>query len=164
MYSHVLVPLDGSELAEQVFPHVQALAEKFNSAITILRVIVPSTAAIAAAPAGFPMTPPVDPYTTGDMIEALKIEHEAAADYLKSAAERLSSKGLRVEHEVQEGPIGITIIERANTLGVDLIAMTTHGRGGLERVILGSAADEVARKANCPVLLVRASEMKHPQT
>jgi nucleotide-binding universal stress UspA family protein len=158
MYTNILVPLDGSELAEQVLPHVEALAEKFKSAITLLRVIVPSTAAIAPAPMDLPMTPPMAPYTVSDLAETIEIERQAAAEYLQSVAERLRSTGLQVTYERQEGPIASVIIERANTLGADLIAMTTHGRSGLERVILGSVADEVIRKSNCPVLMVRTSE------
>ena len=121
-------------------------------------------AAIAAAtPMGFPMTQPVDPYAVGDIVGAIQIERQAATEYLQGVAERLGSRGLRVTHEVQEGPLGITIIERANALGANLIAMTTHGRGGLERVILGSVADDVIRRSNCPVLLVRVLETKPPQ-
>ena len=163
MYKHILIPLDGSGLAEQVLPHVETLAEKFDSAISLLRVIVPSTAAMAAAPVGLPMAPPVAPYTVAEVAETLEAERQVATEYLQSVAERLSGAGLRVTHEVQEGPLGITIIERANALGANLIAMTTHGRGGLERVILGSVADDVIRRSNCPVLLVRVLETKPPQ-
>ncbi len=159
MYTHILIPLDGSELAEQVLPHVQALAEKFNPTITLLRAVMPPTPVIAPMPVGMSMTPPVAFYPVGDMAETLDAERQSATDYLTSVAERLSNAGFQVTHEVTEGHIATLIIERASALGVDLVAMTTHGRSGLERVILGSVADEVVRRSNCPILLVRASEV-----
>lgn len=163
MYTHILIPLDGSELAEQVLPHVQALAEKFNPTITLLRAVMLPTPAIASMPVGMSMTPLGAPYMAGDMAgdmaETLDAERQSATDYLTSVAERLSNAGFQVTHEVTEGHIATLIIERASALGVDLVAMTTHGRSGLERVILGSVADEVVRRSNCPILLVRASEV-----
>ena len=156
MYRHALVPLDGSEVAEQVLPHIEALAEKFGSAITLLRATMPPVEPIAPSPMGFPVTP----YVAQDFTEVYEAERRAAADYLDAVAKRLSSGGFQVERVLVEGPAADAIIERAAALGVDLIAMTTHGRGGLERLVLGSAADEVVRKATCPVLLVRAVEAK----
>ena len=156
MYKHALVPLDGSEVAEQVLPHIEALAEKFGSAITLLRATMPPVEPVAPAPMGFPVTP----YVTQDFTDAYEAERRAAADYLDAVAKRLSSGVFQAERILVEGPAADAIIERAATLGVDLIAMTTHGRSGLQRLVLGSVADEVVRRATCPVLLVRAVEAK----
>jgi nucleotide-binding universal stress UspA family protein len=164
MYRHILVPLDGSELAEQVLPHVEALAGKFGSAITLLRATpIPDIAAVPA-PLGMPMTPPMTPYS-GEMYgEAIEAEQRQAHEYLTVLVERLGGAGIRVEMEVVDGDAVDTIVERATALGVELIAMTTHGRTGLERLLLGSVAEEVIRRAPCALLLVRVGERRPEQT
>src|SRR5207247_7313488 len=153
MYTHILVALDGSEVAEQVLPHVEALGEKFGSRITLLRAILPPALPLMETPMGLPVTP----YTAEVYVEAAEAERQAASDYLRQVGDRLRKRGFQVEEELQDGPAAAVIVERAGALGVDLIAMTTHGRGGLERLLLGSVAEEVMRKAPCPVLLVRAT-------
>ena len=152
MYTHILVSLDGSEIAEQVLPHVEALAEKFGSRIILLRAIMPPALPLMETPMGLPVTP----YTTEVYVEAAEDERRAASDYLKGVGDRLRKRGFQVEEVVIDGPAAGEIIEQAGALGTNLIAMTTHGRGGLERLLLGSVAEEVVRKAPCPVLLVRA--------
>jgi len=152
MYTHILVPLDGSEVAEQVLPHVEALAERFGSRITLLRAIIPPALPLMETPMGLPVTP----YTSEVYAEAAEAERQAASDYLRKVGDRLRERGLQVEQQLPDGPPAGLIVERAGALGAGLIAMTTHGRGGLERLLLGSVAEEVLRKAPCPVLLVRA--------
>ena len=76
-------------------------------------------------------------------------------DYLRGAAQGLHDQGISVAIEYPEGRPSQVIIDRATQLGIDLIAMTSHGRGGLGRAVFGSVADEVLRQAPCPVLLVR---------
>jgi nucleotide-binding universal stress UspA family protein len=160
MYTHILVALDGSERAERVLPHVEALAEKFGTTVTLLRA---TTSAEALMPTPVPtagpligpapvIPAPVDPTA---IVEA---QQHAATNYLSALAERLRGQNVAVNYEQYDGPVAEVIVERARALGADLIAMTTHGRGGLERVVLGSIAEEVIRNAPCPVLLVRISE------
>jgi nucleotide-binding universal stress UspA family protein len=96
-------------------------------------------------------------------VEAAEDERQAASDYLRRVGDRLRERGFQVEEQVGDGPPAGVIVERAGALGVDLIAMTTHGRGGLERLLLGSVAEEVTRNAPCPVLLVRAATETRPE-
>jgi nucleotide-binding universal stress UspA family protein len=154
MYERILVPLDGSALAEQVLPYVEPLAERFGSTIILLRAAPPPGTIIAgtAAGAGTVAGPIVDPTP---LVEA---EQQEAATYLEQVANRLRGRGLAVQCEEPVSPAGEAIAEQARRLRADLIAMTTHGRGGLARLVLGSVADKVMRSAPCPVLLVRASE------
>lgn len=159
MYDHILVTLDGSEIAEQVLPHVEAIAEKFGSEVTLLRVTPPLSLAVTP-PIALPMAPPADLYTTEQMLEALEEEQRYAAEYLRSVGERLRGRVKQVKEEVVQGQPADVIVERASALGIDLIAMTTHGRSGLQRLVLGSVADEVVRRAPCAVLLVRAREAR----
>jgi nucleotide-binding universal stress UspA family protein len=77
---------------------------------------------------------------------------------LQGLASRLKGQGLTVDFEEPEGDPADTVTRRAQELGADLIAMTTHGRTGLGRLLLGSVAESVIRKAPCPVLLVRVHE------
>jgi nucleotide-binding universal stress UspA family protein len=72
-----------------------------------------------------------------------------------AVADRLRAKGYRVEVDLPVGAPAEQILARARATGVDLIAMTTHGRGGLGRLVFGSVAAEVLQKATCPVFIVR---------
>ena len=153
MYRRILVALDGSELAERILPHVEALSEKFGAAVTLLRATTPPETLLAAtAQGGTVVEPPIDPTP---VVEA---EEEDAENYLRAVADRLRRDGVTIDAEHSEGDPAQTILSRARELPADLIAMTTHGRGGLGRVVFGSVADEVLRHASCPVLLVRIPE------
>jgi nucleotide-binding universal stress UspA family protein len=155
MYDRIIVPLDGSVVAEQVLPHVQALARQFSSVVILLRATTPpeEVTPLAAAGPALVAGPQLD---TAALVEA---EAHAASVYLEATAESLRSAGVRVECAQQDGPAAYVILEQARKRGADLIAMTTHGRGGLVRLALGSVADGVVRGAPCPVLLVRATEV-----
>jgi nucleotide-binding universal stress UspA family protein len=156
MYAHLLVALDGSEAAEQALPHVQALAEKFGSTVTLLRTVVPVETIMAetstAGPAVGEVAPPMDPTP---IIEA---EESSATSYLTGIERRLRELGIDVRVEHPEGNASDVIVERATELHADLILMTTHGRTGLGRIVFGSTAEAVLRHAPCPVLIVRIHE------
>jgi nucleotide-binding universal stress UspA family protein len=156
VYEHLLVALDGSEAAEQVLPHVEALAEKFGSTVTLLRAVMSAEILLAqsatAGPAVGDVAPPMDP------TPVLEAERSSAREYLAGIERRLSSKGIKTTTELPEGNASDVIVERASALNVSLILMTTHGRSGLGRIVFGSTADAVLRHAACPVLLVRIHE------
>ena len=157
MYKHILVPLDGSPLAEQVLPHVDTLAIKFGSSVTLVRTI-PSREEIIALETPMNLRP--GPEVFMDPTPIIQAEQEEAESYLVALAKRLNSQGILVQYQHPEGPPAEVIVELAQQLQIDLIAMTTHGRSGLERVILGSVAEAVVRNAPCPVLLVRVHEAR----
>jgi nucleotide-binding universal stress UspA family protein len=145
MYERILVALDGSALAETVLPHAEALAGKFGSTIVLLQVTPILQSATVAA------SPPDDPTLVH------RIEHQTVAAYLAEVENRLRGHGCTVEVRQKEGDAAEQILSQAAESSVGMIAMATHGRSGLQRVLLGSVADEVVKKAACPVLLVRAS-------
>jgi nucleotide-binding universal stress UspA family protein len=153
-YDRILVALDGSEPGEQILPHVEALARAFNSTVILLRATTPPETIIAqTTPVGEPVAPGIlDPT---ELVEAEQLD---ASDYLQDVAARLRARGLTSRIEQAEGSAADLILESAAATGADLIAMTTHGRGGLERLVFGSVADHVLRHATCPVLLVRVVE------
>src|ERR1700730_8249710 len=124
MYKKILLPLDGSEFAEQVIPHAEALAEKFGSALVLLQV----TTALEVLMAEITPGAAGSPCTVIDPQPIIDAEQAAAAEYLGRVTERLRGKGFTVEAEHPAGHASTVIIERARTLGADLIAMSTRGR------------------------------------
>lgn len=156
-FAHVLVALDGSALAERILPDVTALARAFNSRVTLLRASTSEeTIAVEEATAGAPtmLMPPVQP------IQIAEREQQNAVHYLETLTARLSSQGLIVDWEQPQDSPGPAIVAYAARVEADLIAMTSHGRGGIARAVLGSVSDHVVRHAPCPVLLERVVE--HP--
>jgi nucleotide-binding universal stress UspA family protein len=149
MFTHLLVPLDGSRLAEAALPSALALASKFNSTITLLRVVRP---------------PEITTSTTGSaMTEVLTMlrahSQEEAEEYLRILQDSLRREGHKVHRHVVFGDgVAQIILEVAEERGVDAIVMSTHGRSGLTRWVFGSVADKVLRQAQIPVLLIRAEE------
>jgi len=154
MIGHILVPLDGSKQAEVVLPYAKELGVRLNARITLLRVIqygMPADALEGVTAA-----------TVQAMEEETEREVKAASDYLSRLAGDWQAEGIDTKWRVAEvaypprGTPAPKIIELASSLGADLIAMSTHGRSGLDRVFFGSVADEVLREAGTPVLLIRA--------
>lgn len=145
MYKKILVPLDGSDLAESALAHVRPLAKCMGSEIVLLRV--------ASVPVGAYMLV-TEPRLIEDARQGVEDE---ARDYLKGVAAALRADGFKVSIEVGTGVIGDTIQEFAMQVHADLIAMSTHGRGGLARLVIGSVADQIVRHSKVPVLLVRPS-------
>ena len=97
----------------------------------------------------------MEPALTVDPTPVIEAERKEAGIYLANITDRLKSQGLAVQRRQLEGPPAEAIVELAGQIGTDLIAMTTHGRGRLKRIFLGSVADAIVRHASCPVLLVR---------
>src|SRR6266568_6981694 len=157
MYEKILVPLDGSELAEQVLPHVQALAEKFGSTVTLLRATLSPEELVPSTGMSLPMGDAaafgnlVSPASIEEFDALMTAEKSETESYLNGVIERLKGHGFEVKAEHIEGSPAEVIIEWAKSSQADLIAMTTHGRSGLARALVGSVADEVVRKSICPV-------------
>ena len=143
MYRRILVPLDGSALAETVLAFVEQVAGPLEAEIVLLRVVEPLSTAEAIASAG--VVPP-----------ATLARHELEAKhYLGQMEPRLSKKGLRVRTRIALGPPAEAILGAIKTSGVDLVAMTTHGRTGLGRALFGSVTESVLRASPVPVIVMR---------
>ena len=149
MFHKILVPLDGSPLSEKALPPALELAKKFASEVILLQVIDPP----------YPITT-VSGAAIDQVIKEIRTAtYSEATEYLKSHVDTLSEGGYNVKTEILEGsPIAKYILDVARHQEIDLIVMSTHGRGGLDRWVFGSVADRVLRHANDPVLLIRASE------
>jgi nucleotide-binding universal stress UspA family protein len=143
VYERVLIPLDGSEPAEAVLPFAERVAGPLDAEICLLRVVEPVTA-IPRLGTGEGVGP--------DVLLLWRLEAER---YLAGVAQRLASRGLRVRRLVRLGVPELEILAVAKAEKADLIAMTTHGRRGFQRVVFGSVATEVLRNAAVPVLMIR---------
>ncbi|MGQ9774572.1 universal stress protein [Chloroflexus sp.] len=145
MYRHILVPLDGSALAEQVLPHVHALAaNEGTTKITLLRAVPPI------------FTTSVD-YSgmLATTTEAITQMEQEALDYLQHIAKQFQSEGYEVHTEISALPPAEAIIEYAENHNVDLIVIATHGRSGLNRWVFGSVTQKVVQVNPTPVLVIR---------
>jgi nucleotide-binding universal stress UspA family protein len=151
---HILLPLDGTPLAEQIIEPAIALGETMEADYTLLRVIR------TVAPVHYPARGALDATLPTAMREQLeRTETEArrtAQDYLDAVAERLRARLLKVRcHVTDESQPAVAILEAARSYDADLISMQTHGRRGLSRLILGSVADKVLRGSPVPLLVQR---------
>jgi nucleotide-binding universal stress UspA family protein len=154
MYERILVALDGSEIAERVLPHVEALARAFGSTVILLRATTSPEKLMAELSPGLDVATPI----LLDPDEILNEERTEIASYLEGVAGRLRGDGLTIQTDEPSGNAAEEIVQRAKDLGADLIAMTTHGRSGLKRLVFGSVAESVLTHATCPVLLVRVTD------
>lgn len=146
MYRKILVPLDGSELAEKALPHATAVAKGSGAEVTLLTVVQPTldfaTAKLEAIPEAL-----------AERSAALRAE---AMMYLNTVQRELRSQAIAARTVALDGDVAEEIITYAEREGFDLVAMATHGRSGISRFIMGSIAEKVVRGTIKPVLLIRA--------
>jgi nucleotide-binding universal stress UspA family protein len=142
MYRRVLVPLDGSLVAEGIIPFIIEIAGPLDMQVVLLRVL------ISAPPMAVEGTRQV-------VIEDLEKRRAEAEEYLAATAAALRDKGVRAAMDVRRGEPVAEILQGAREAEADLIAMTTHGRTGLGRLLFGSIAEAVLRQAEIPVFLMR---------
>lgn len=142
MYNKILVPLDGSRLAEAALPHAKCLASSDDAHIYLLRVAVNPAAEFSFS----------DPALAAEFIAAMEAE---TLDYLQSIRANLQRAGIRTSFLIREGPIAETIMDVAMEVKADIIVMSTHGRSGVSRWVLGSIADRVVSHSTTPILLIR---------
>lgn len=146
MFQKILVCLDGSKLAEQIMPYVGEQAARFGSSLVLIQVI--SLSAIPA-PTGIESVPMAVPDTM------MRDAEMAALDYLEGLAPPLRDRGLKVQCITMIGHPAETIVSYADENKFDLVALATHGRSGLKRMVFGSVADYVVRKSGLPILLIK---------
>jgi len=146
MFKHVLVPLDGSRLAEAALPVAAHLAEKLNSSVTLLHVI--ERKAPEEIHGQRHLTEPSD-----------------ARAYLNEVRDRAFPASLHVEqhvHTSEVGDVAQSIVEHIGELKPDLITMCTHGRGGVRDLLFGNIAQQVVALGTMPVVLVRPGDDRIP--
>src|SRR5436309_13878905 len=143
MFKHILVPVDGSSTAGQAIDKAIAVAAAFKSAVTVIYVIDPY--AFTGVGADFS-------YGQAEYLSAATAE---ANEAIKHAKQAFQDHGITVTASVVEGhAIYRGILETAESVGADLLVMGSHGRRGLERLVLGSVTAQVLSHAHLPVLVV----------
>ncbi|MCI0657552.1 MAG: universal stress protein [Acidobacteria bacterium] len=139
MFERIVIPLDGSPRAELILGQVARILRREDSEILLLRVVNDHPELRRA-----------------DAAKLVQEEREEAQRYIHDMVHRIASRGAKVHGRIAEGSAAETILDQAATEGATLIAMSTHGRTGLARWIMGSVAEKVVRACPIPVLLVRS--------
>lgn len=147
MYKTILLPLDGSPLAEQALQHAVALAECFHSKLIILKVLVPLNNNLSLPP--------------GAVKRAEAATRELVNEYLNRVASRVQDKGFPITTITVTGRPHEEIIHFAEMEQVDIVVMCTRGQSGISRWLMGSVADRVVRSVNVPVFLIHAATGSH---
>lgn len=141
-YRRVLVPLDGSRLAEGIIPFILDIAGPLDMDIVLLRVVSP-------------VVPQMGDATSQIIRDHMAARMAEARDYLAAIAADLLGRGIHVQTRVRGGAPMTEILAAAREVSVDLIAMSTHGRSGFSRLLFGSVAEAVLRQGEFPVFLMR---------
>jgi nucleotide-binding universal stress UspA family protein len=142
-FKKIVVPLDGSRFAEGALPYAQMLAEHSGGQIELVRIAVHPSSYVYVS----------DPATLATLYDSDRAHCE---EYLQKVAARLQeASATPVSVAVLEGPVADAILDHAEATNADLIVMSTHGRSGMERWLLGSVAEKVVRSARVPVMLIR---------
>jgi nucleotide-binding universal stress UspA family protein len=147
VYKRILLPLDGSKLAERALPHAIAQAQAFGAELLLFRVAetIPHAPGVSAA----------------DLERVRRQTVTWAQEYMAGIKGQVQEQGVQVESTIVEGRPNLEIAEFAEAYNIDLIVLSSRGRSGFSRWLLGSVADRVVRGATVPVLLVRAEPLVH---
>jgi len=141
MYEDILVPTDGSEGTDAAVEHALDIAEKYDATVHVVYVV--NTSAYSTLPADS---------NWESITAALEDEGKKATSEI---VERMSDEGVNAVPSIEEGIPHKTILSYADENGIDLIVMGTHGKSGLDRLLLGSVTEKVVRASKVPVLTVR---------
>jgi nucleotide-binding universal stress UspA family protein len=146
MYKKILVPLDGSKRAEKILPHVEELASRYRAKVVLFMAVEYVFA--AGVEGSF--------IEFSEKEEDFNARYKKAESYLKGISEKFSKKDINTQRVVIYGPAVDRIIHVAEKENADLIAMTSHGGGGLTRVFYGSVAAGVLNRVDRPLLVIRS--------
>jgi nucleotide-binding universal stress UspA family protein len=137
-WSKMMVALDGSPRAEEILEDVVPLARRLHASVELVRVALP----------------PITGLSVGDVPGV--VVHDDPEPYLREVKARLVEEDVEVRIAAPQGRAASALLERAKDSDASLICLSTQGRTGFERVLLGSTAEEVIRRASCPVLVCRS--------
>lgn len=140
MFRRILIPLDGSELAERALSKALEIAKSYGSTLLLIRVV--------------PLVGLCGEYSSIAFIETLQKMRDKSQKYLNQKLAELSAERLKVDAAVLVGNPATRVVEIAEERDVDLIVLSSHGRTGLARWYFGSTAETIARLSRLPVLLL----------
>jgi nucleotide-binding universal stress UspA family protein len=148
MYRKILVPLDGSKRAEKILPHVEELAIRYKAKVLFLQVVEYKT-----------INTPEGAFINLSDQEFDQAKKQAET-YIAGIQGEFREKNIESRIHVTYGPVVEGIINMAALEGVDLIALASHGRGGLSRVFYGSVAAGLLHRVDRPLLIIRSRDSK----
>jgi nucleotide-binding universal stress UspA family protein len=151
---NILIPLDGSDLARQALTLVKTLAKPLAAAVTLVRIVPIPNAMYAASPYTPMMTQPY-------FDEAIAEERAAAVAQLDAVAAELRELGIAATSVVQTGSPANRLLDLLAERTFDLVVMSSHGRTGIRRWVLGSVAERLVEASHTPVFIVRATPCEH---
>lgn len=143
--TRIIVPLDGTDVAEAALPHAVSIAKGLAAQITLVRAISPAAVAVAG---------PGEPFAYGPDPGQLDLLEGEALDYVTEKASELTARALTVDTRVMIGPPALIITDLADETGSSLVVMSTRGRSGFMRLVLGSVTNQVVSQSRRPVLLI----------
>jgi len=150
MYKKIMVPLDGSKLAECVLPHLETVIKGCEPPPEVIVVQ-------AVEPLSVPYGREVSQFTSLEQVQAFETHQKVEAEkYLKEIVARLKKTGVNAKADVIYGKAGEALSDYATKNDIDLVIIATHGRSGISRWVWGSVADRLIRSVCAPVLMVRA--------
>ena len=147
MYQHIMVPVDGSKLAECVLPHLEVFIKDYHvKNVVLVQVVEPLLTAVT-----------VEFSPSAQELERREADMKfSATKYLDQVTTRLKHEGTTLDSKILYGRVAEEIVDYAENNNIDLILVATHGRSGISRWVRGSVTDKILRAANVPVLIVRA--------
>ena len=146
MYNQILVPLDGSELAEMALPHAESLARKYDTTLVLLSIVTPPTITSRGAKA-------MELFE-----EKINTLMQDADEYLDKLKRKLAEKKIKTEIYTKLGPVVKSILEFADNDDVDLVIIASHGRSGLGRFFFGSVAAGILNRVGQPLMVIRCKD------
>jgi nucleotide-binding universal stress UspA family protein len=153
MFERIVVPLDGSRFSATALNYATEIAKQFGSEVILIHVVIPANPMIWASPSGV-----ASPKATEIAIEAAQLRDKENAQrarrYLKRKLRQVAAQGIKTSLHVSIGSPAKSIIEFCEKERVNLVVMTTSGKSGIKRAILGSVADELIREPGIPVLAI----------
>ena len=153
MFERILIPLDGSQFSAQALGYATEIAKRFSSETILLQVVTPTTAKDVIS-----LSAEADEIAkdTAQLEDKRNVEH--AKRYLSAQLQQLTAQGVKGSTHVVVGNPAKLIIQFCKKENVDLAVMTTHGKSGIKRAVLGSVADELIREPGLPILAIRPSK------
>ncbi|MFX0203329.1 MAG: universal stress protein [Candidatus Hodarchaeota archaeon] len=154
MFKRILVPLDGSRLSTKALPYAGEIAKRFNAEVVLLQVLEPTRPSVFIDADGYGSAE-----ATEAAIQAAELRDRKKAvnarRYLRRQVKKITDMSIKVSYNIMIGTAGESIVRFCRKEKIDLVVMTTHGRSGFKRAILGSVADEIVREPGVHVLVIR---------
>ena len=149
MFKNILVPLDESSLAERALPVAKDMAGQFEATLHLLEAVDPQSELFSGADSAS-----ASQYDVKALQNSTELRVNKARRYLDNVAGVCRDEGLKVRTEVREATAPKSIESYATDNEIDLIVIGTHGRGGIQRMLVGSVTDRVIRSVGIPVLVI----------